>query len=90
MVKKISDNEIYFLVKYIKSVLWRVAKLLSYIEDSQCLKFKSLSTLLGKDQIWQHFCSYDIKGQRRKGSRFLLKYSFEFMNPMAEAPGERL
>jgi len=26
------------LIKYIKSVLWRVAKRLSYIEDAQCLK----------------------------------------------------
>ena len=37
-VKQISDNEIYFLIKYIKSVLWRVAKRLSYIEDARCLK----------------------------------------------------
>ena len=29
------------LIKYIKSVVWRVAKLLSYIEDAQCLKVKS-------------------------------------------------
>ena len=39
-VKKISDNEIYLLIKYIKSVLWRVAKCLSYIEDARCLKVK--------------------------------------------------
>jgi len=26
------------LIKYIKSVLWRVAKRLSYIQDAQCLK----------------------------------------------------
>jgi len=38
MVKQISDNEIYLLIKYIKSVLWRVVKLLSYIEDARCLK----------------------------------------------------
>jgi len=37
-VKQISDNEIYWLIKYIKSVLWRVSKRLSYIEDTQCLK----------------------------------------------------
>ena len=36
----ISDNELYLLIKYIKSVLWRVAKRLSYIEDARCLKFK--------------------------------------------------
>ena len=40
MVKQISDNEIYLLIKYIKSVLWRVAKRLSYIEEARCLKVK--------------------------------------------------
>ena len=39
-VNQISDNEIYLLIKYIKSVLWRVAKRLSYIEDARCLKVK--------------------------------------------------
>ena len=39
-VKQISDNEIYLLIKYIKSALWRVAKQLSYIEDARCLKVK--------------------------------------------------
>ena len=39
-VKQVSDNGIYLLNKYIKSVLWRVAKRLSYIEDAQCLKVK--------------------------------------------------
>ena len=38
MVKQISDNEMYLLIEYIKSVLWRVVKRLSYIEDAQCLK----------------------------------------------------
>jgi len=28
------------LIKYIKSVLWRVAKRLSYTEDTWCLKVK--------------------------------------------------
>jgi len=27
-------------MKYIKNILWRVAKHLSYIEDAQCLKVK--------------------------------------------------
>ena len=40
MVKQISDNEIYLLIKYIKSVLWRVVKRLSYIQDARCLKVK--------------------------------------------------
>ena len=40
-MKQISDNEIYLLIKYIKSVLWRLAKLLSYIENAVCLKVKA-------------------------------------------------
>jgi len=32
MVKQISDNEMYSLNKYKKSVLWRVAKRLSYTD----------------------------------------------------------
>jgi hypothetical protein len=42
-VKQITDNEIYLIFKYIKSVLWRVTKRLSYIEDAQCLKVDSVS-----------------------------------------------
>jgi len=38
----ISDNEIYLLIKYTKSILWRVAKCLSYIEEAWCLKVKDL------------------------------------------------
>ena len=33
-VKKLSDNEIYLLIKYIKSVLWRVLKRLSLYRGS--------------------------------------------------------
>jgi len=39
-VKKISDNEIYLLIKYIKSVLRKVAKRLSCIKDARSLKVK--------------------------------------------------
>ena len=42
-MKQTSDNEIYLLIKYIKSVLWRVGKRLSYTEDAQCLKVKQTS-----------------------------------------------
>jgi len=38
MVKQISDNEIYLLIKYVKNIVWKVAKHLSYIEDARCLK----------------------------------------------------
>jgi len=41
LVKQISDNEIYLLIKYIKSVSWRVAKRVSYIQDARCLKVKA-------------------------------------------------
>jgi len=46
-VKQISNNEIlvYLLIKYIKSVLWRVAKHLSYIEDARCLKVNDISLM---------------------------------------------
>ena len=40
MVKQISDNEMHLLIKYIKSVLWRLAKRLSYIQDARCLEIK--------------------------------------------------
>ena len=39
-IKQISDNEIYLFIKYIKSVLWIVAKRLSYIKDAPCLEVK--------------------------------------------------
>jgi len=42
---QISDNEIYLLIKYIKSVLGRVAKRLSYIEDARCLKVNTLKNV---------------------------------------------
>ena len=40
-VKPISDNEIYLLIKYIKSILWRVGNRLSYTEDARCLTVKN-------------------------------------------------
>jgi len=46
MVKKISYNEIYLLIKYIKSVLWIIVKSLSYIEEARCLKVKYIKCIL--------------------------------------------
>ena len=37
------------MIKYIKSVLWRVAKLLSYIEDAWCLKVNPI--LFGRNYL---------------------------------------
>ena len=48
MVKQISDNEIYLLIKYIKSALWRVAKRPSYIEDARCLKVSQIFMNINK------------------------------------------
>ena len=45
-VKQISDNKIYLLIKYIKSVLWRVAKGLSYIQDARCLKVNGVTNII--------------------------------------------
>ena len=50
--KQISDNEIYLLIKYIKSVLWRVAKCLSYIEEARCLKVKLPPKLRIPNLVW--------------------------------------
>ena len=44
-VKQISDNEVYLLIKYIKSLLWKVAKRLSYTEDARCLKVELCLTV---------------------------------------------
>jgi len=33
------------LIKYIKSVLWRVAKRVSYIEEARCLKVNTVDLL---------------------------------------------
>jgi hypothetical protein len=70
-VRQISDNEIYLLNKYIKSVLWRVAKRLSYKQDARCLKVKKdfiemhcddnwieVALDLGTGFLWQWCCSY--------------------------------
>ena len=65
-VKQISDNEIYLLIKYIKCVLWRVAKCLSYIEEARCLKVNPhfLNTALNwsSDSSIAAFCQCDCNG----------------------------
>ena len=54
-VKQMSDNEIYLLIKYIKSVLWRAAKRLSYIQDARFLKVKAQNkseNWFGEEMEW--------------------------------------
>ena len=57
-VKQISDNEIYLLIKYVKSGLWRVAKHLSYIEDARCLKVNRVEILYQRISLlrFKFFC----------------------------------
>jgi len=42
------------LIKYIKSVLWRVGKRLSYTEDARCLKVKELCPMANKTMDGQN------------------------------------
>ena len=58
-VKQISDNEIYLLIKYIKSVLWRVAKCLSYIEEARCLRVKRFSSYRAVNGL-PHTCTREV------------------------------
>ena len=51
-VKQISGNEIYLLIKYIKSFLWRVAKRLSYTEDACCLKVNLNTSCISCCIMW--------------------------------------
>ena len=44
----------YLLIKYIKSVLWRVAKCLSYIQEAQCLKVNFCLSHLYVQPTHQH------------------------------------
>ena len=60
MVKQISDNEIYLLIKHIKSVLWRVAKSLSYTEDTRCLKVNHCCALLNILILLTVICSWTL------------------------------
>jgi len=74
MVKQISDNEIYLLIKYIKSVLWRVVKRLSYTEDARCLKINTIneSTENNKRHLYDKMTIYTAakeRGNRAKGER---------------------
>ena len=57
---QISDNEIYLLIKYIKSDLWRVVKRLSYIEDARCLKVNHTVKYLIKIILLKHQFGHGI------------------------------
>jgi len=75
MVKQLSDIEIYLLIKYIKSVLWSVAKCLSYIEEARCLKVNysihgaCLRMVLLTD-VYSNLTSLWIKPRERASKQF--------------------
>ena len=74
MVKKISDNEIYFLIKYIKNVLWRVVKRLSYIQDARCLKVKKKTELrVSENRVLTNL--FDLRGMKyqENGEDFVMR-----------------
>ena len=56
------SNEIYMLIKYIKSVFWRVAKRLSYTEDARCLKVKHVHVPQLKDLLTAVSNTNDFEG----------------------------
>jgi len=68
-VKKISDNEIYLLIKYIKNVLWGVAKRLSYIEDARCLKVNVFRSHL-VDTLTLFLYSLEVQGSNLNSDCF--------------------
>ena len=78
MVKQISDNEIYLLIKYIKSVLWRVAKCLFYIEESRCLKVN----IMGLDSSVGIAARYGLDGPEIES-----RWEARFSAPVQTGPG---
>ena len=58
-----SDNDIYLLIKYIKSVLWRVAKRLSYTEEARCLKVN--------DATLTELCADGSRSRRKKNILYI-------------------
>ena len=55
------------MIKYIKSVLWRVAKLLSYIEDARCLKVNTfLYIIFISDNILDEMSRFCIHGKKKQ------------------------
>ena len=66
----IASNNIYLLIKYIKSVLWRVAKRLSYIEEARCLKVKrNASGIVLLHHGLHSACTSSGTGQGARGVR---------------------
>jgi len=66
------------LIKYIKSVLWRVAKRLSYMEDARCLNVKLEYSVI---YITKFVLFYSKReGRRSTYSKYFKKYLCLFIN----------
>jgi len=63
------------LIKYIKSVLWRVAKCLSYIEEARCLKVNSV-------HCHQNLIFFPTQNQNYFLTPFLFKAFFKLSYPL--------
>ena len=77
------------MIKYIKSVFWRVAKRLSYIEDALCLQVKLTEDLRYKYTVQlSHHAHQNVLVQHRMLLAllitYLLTYSME-QSPSLEA-----
>ena len=64
-------NEIHLLIKYIKSVLWRVAERLSYIQDAWCLKVKYSEKVLMLNSVQERQWKYTLFNKNQAAWNFL-------------------
>ena len=78
-LKQISDNEIYLLIKYIKSALWRVAKRLSYMEEARCLKVNATHNLTNIQKRQWEYIQIFKKIPARSMSALFTCYSYNFL-----------
>jgi hypothetical protein len=62
------------LIKYIKSVLWRVTERLSYIEDAWCLKVKTVMKT-------QPRCSTSNEGCITVVHKTMYQYTYNIITP---------
>jgi len=87
MIKQISDNEIYLLIKYIRSVLWRLAKRLSYKQDARFLKGKGAArqkTLHKSLFILKYYETFKALGRRKQ--HVVLNVSISFVSSVELFP----
>ena len=79
-VNQISDNEIYLLIKYIKSVLWRVAKRLSLYTGRTVLKFKP------RERAFKQFKSPVLNVLSNRDREMRLQFCRQFVGILTENP----